>query len=112
MPGFESIESRAAIFELQFFEESRNGQSRRAKSRRANRALAILGVVWFAVSCAVYARFIDLPEIPFLTDRIALYLSGGWNALWWGFAKPYLERQRDLITAREAATPGVHPEGE
>ena len=66
---------------------------------RFENPLSIIGGVWFAATCAVYARFISLPEIPFLTDEIALYLSAAYNAIWWGFLRPAIEKRK---TARLA----------
>ena len=61
---------------------------------RHERAIEIMGGAWFVVSCAAWARFIDLPEIPFVTDEMALYASAAFNALWWGFAQPALQKRK------------------
>lgn len=66
-------------------------------SERHRRVLAIVGAVWFALGCAVYARFIALPDIPYLTEEIALYSGAAYNALWWGFMRPAFERRRHLL---------------
>ncbi len=58
------------------------------------RLLSIFGGLWLAVSCAVYARFISLPDIPFLTDQNAIFLAGGFNAVWWGFLRPAIEKRK------------------
>lgn len=64
---------------------------------RHTRAIEIVGGTWFVLSCAVYARFIDLPDIPLLTDELALYGSAVANAVWWGFVRPaFLKRQAEL----------------
>ncbi|MGB5483991.1 hypothetical protein [Parasphingorhabdus sp.] len=56
--------------------------------------LSIFGGVWFVASCAVYARFISLPDIPFLTDQVAVFVSAGYNAIWWGFLRPAVEKRK------------------
>ena len=58
------------------------------------RPLSIIGGVWFVASCAVYARFISLPDLPFLTDQTAVFVSAGYNAIWWGFLRPALEKRK------------------
>ena len=64
---------------------------------RHERALTITGAIWFAISCASYAGFVDLPRIPFVTDRYAFWLSGAWNAIWWGFLHPRLARRKAAL---------------
>ncbi|EDL48394.1 hypothetical protein [Erythrobacter sp. SD-21] len=64
---------------------------------RHQRVLGVAGLVWLALSSAVYARFISLPDIPFLTDEIALYASAAYNAIWWGFLKPALLRRSSQL---------------
>ncbi|NNC60600.1 MAG: hypothetical protein HKO05_11500 [Erythrobacter sp.] len=68
---------------------------------RQERAIEIVGGIWFALSCAVYARFIDLPDIPFSTDELALYASAAANGVWWGFVRPaFQKRQAELLQGR------------
>ena len=64
---------------------------------RHERLFGIAGMVWLAVSCANYARFIDLPDIPFVTDEMALYFSAAYNAAWWGFVRPAFERRKSVV---------------
>lgn len=67
---------------------------------RHERILTILGGAWFALSCAVTARFIGLPDwliIPYVTDRNSFWLAGGWNAVWWGFLHPQIAKRRDAL---------------
>ena len=61
---------------------------------RHERLFTIGGAIWLALSCAAYARFIDLPEIPFVTDRNAWMFSGAYNAIWWGFIHPQIDKRR------------------
>ena len=67
---------------------------------RHERLIGIAGMVWLAVSCASYARFIDLPDIPFVTDEMALYLSAAYNAGWWGFVRPAIDRRKGELMQR------------
>ena len=64
-----------------------------AYETRHRRAIGALSAIWFSLGCAAYARFIDLPAIPFVTDRTVLYASAAWNAVWWGFVRPALDRR-------------------
>ena len=68
---------------------------------RHDKALSILSGLWLALSCAAYARFIDLPDIPFVTDQNAWVFSGAWNAAWWGFLHPAIAKRRKAIEAPE-----------
>ena len=69
---------------------------------RHERLFGIAGMVWLAVSCASYARFIDLPDIPFVTDEMALYFSAAYNAGWWGFVRPAIERRKAVLGSEKA----------
>ena len=66
---------------------------------RHEKALAIAGAAWLGLSSAVYARFVTLPEIPFLTDDMALWTSTAWNAGWWGFVHPQIDKRRKALAA-------------
>lgn len=70
---------------------------------RHERAIALLAGLWFWLNVAHTARFVDLPDIPFVTDRNALWLSAAFNAGWWGFLRPAIERRRVERMAEEAA---------
>lgn len=70
------------------------------------RTFSVIGIIWFALGCAVYAKFLALPEIPYLTDKVALYSGAAYNAIWWGFVRPPLERRaralrQDALAVRE-----------
>lgn len=69
---------------------------------RYERPLGWLALAWFVLGCAAAARFIALPEIPFVTDRNAWMISGPVNGLWWGWLRPSLQRRKEaLLLARE-----------
>jgi hypothetical protein len=76
---------------------------------RHEKPIAIASAVWFALGCALAARFIVLPEwleVPYLTDRNAFWLTGAWNAAFWGFIHPKLEARRKMLAAQgKAALP-------
>lgn len=65
-----------------------------ALAERHQRLASLIGAVWFALGCAVYAEFIVLPDLPMLTDEVVLYSGAAYNALWFGFARPAVERHR------------------
>ena len=69
---------------------------------RHERLFGIAGMIWLAVSCASYARFIDLPDIPLVTDEMALYFSATYNAGWWGFVRPAIERRKAALNRPSA----------
>lgn len=81
-------------------------------AQRYERPIAIAGALWFALSCASAAGFIDLPQIALLTDRYALLVAGAWNAAWWGFAHPALERRREAIAAEGEPEPEPEPDSD
>lgn len=71
---------------------------------RHERAIAIVSAAWFALGCAVAARFVTLPNwlaIPYLTDHNAFWLTGAWNAAFWGFIHPKLEARRKALAAQD-----------
>ena len=71
---------------------------------RYERPIAIIGGAWFVISCASYMPFVLVPEIPYVTDRNSWVLSGAWNAGWWGFVHPMLERHRAEMAELEDET--------
>ncbi len=65
--------------------------------------VSVLSVAWMGLTCAIQARFISLPDIPFLTDKAAMWLSIGFNAVWWGFLVPRIdERRKTRASGQEA----------
>jgi len=80
-----------------------------ATGARHETLLSIFGGLWLAASCAVYARFISLPDIPFLTDQNAIFLAGGFNAIWWGFLRPKIEKHKaERLTSHSANREMTH----
>lgn len=68
---------------------------------RYERPIAVLGGIWFVISCASVIHFVPIPEVPYLTDDRSWVLSGAWNGIWWGFVHPLLERHREKLQALE-----------
>ena len=66
-------------------------------ANRHSKLVALLGFAWLAVSSAHSARFIELPDIPFVTDRMAMYAAAAWNGVWWGFLHPAIKRRQDAL---------------
>ena len=58
--------------------------------RRHKRALTVAGWTWFAFCCAVYARFIDLPDLTARQDAILFWTGCGWTVFWHAIALPRL----------------------
>ncbi|MGN3973154.1 hypothetical protein [Tsuneonella sp. SYSU-LHT278] len=61
---------------------------------RHKRTISVAGIVWFALGCAITARFIELPDWRFWSDEFALYSGAAYNAIWWGFLRPAVQRRR------------------
>ena len=74
-----------------------------ATATRHERLIAIIGGVWLFASWASYAGFVDLPEIPFITDRMAIFVSTGVNGVWWGFLRPAIEQRKQASIAPDVA---------
>lgn len=62
---------------------------------RHERAITVVLGAFFVVSCAVYARFITLPDIPRIDEQtIFFWVSAAFNAIWHGFARPALDKRK------------------
>jgi len=66
---------------------------------RHERAIDVLSVAWFIISCATWMPFLPIPEIPYVTDRNFWVSSAIWNTLWWGFAHPVIDNHRKKMEA-------------
>ena len=65
---------------------------------RHDRALTIVGAVWFWTGAAVYARFIDLPKwLPEALRSWLFWLAAAYNAVWWGLVHPQIDRRRKAL---------------
>ena len=73
---------------------------------RYERALDIFGLVWFWAGIAIYARWISLPEILFLTDGQIMFLGIAFNAVWWGFLRPKIEKMKRQEISQEGGADG------
>ena len=103
MRGFESIESDMVRFvrKREQVTMDRLLDLGLRLALRHQRALALIGALWFALGCAASAGFVDLPRIPFVTDRLGWLVAGMWNALWWGLAYPRIAARREQRRAME-----------
>ncbi|RJY08579.1 hypothetical protein [Aurantiacibacter aquimixticola] len=54
--------------------------------------IAGLGFVWVWLTIAVYAGWITLPDIPFLTKQVMLIWTIVYNTAWWSYLRPRFER--------------------
>ena len=73
---------------------------------RFEKPLGWFGAVWLGLTGAVYARFITLPLIPYVTDENAFWLSGGFNVLYWSVLYPQIEkRKKALLSEAQKDTP-------
>jgi hypothetical protein len=58
------------------------------------RPISILAAIWFWLGIAIYAGFVRLPDWPWLSDKALFWAGAAFNALWWGFLRPAIERRR------------------
>ena len=71
-------------------------------AHKHERAIGLLGAAWFALGCAGQAGFVDLPRFPFLTGPVALVAAGLFNAAWFGFARPAIEKRKAALRAEDS----------
>ena len=77
---------------------------------RFERPLNWIAVIWSILSIAAYARFISLPDVPYLTDRNAWMIAAPWNAIWWGFLRPEIERRTEEMRRERSDAVEAKPE--
>lgn len=58
------------------------------------KAVSIVAAIWFWLGIAIYARFIRLPELPWLPADALFWAGVVFNAVWWGFLRPAIEARR------------------
>lgn len=72
---------------------------------RHERAISFVLGAWFVLSCAVYARFVTLPDIPGIDEQtIFFWGSVAFNAGWWGFARPALVKRKEARELEDKAS--------
>ena len=71
---------------------------------RHERACDVIAALWLAIGVAINARFITLPDLPFLSERGVFWAGVVINVLWWAVLRPKIERRRKL----RAAEPVTH----
>ena len=59
-----------------------------------SKAISILAAIWFWLGIAIYARFIRLPELPWLPADALFWAGVAFNAVWWGFLRPAIQARR------------------
>ena len=69
------------------------------------KAVSIVAAVWFWLGIAIYARFIRLPEWPWLPEQLLFWTGVAFNAVWWGFLRPAIESRRTTRALAEPAPP-------
>jgi hypothetical protein len=72
---------------------------------RFEKPLGWFGAVWLGLTGAVYARFITLPLIPYVTDENAFWLSGGFNVLYWSVLYPQIEKRKKALLSEAQKNP-------
>ena len=71
------------------------------------KAVSIAAGIWFWLGIAVYARFIRLPQWPWLPEQALFWTGVVFNAGWWGFLRPAIERRRTRRSLAQPAAPRV-----
>lgn len=57
-------------------------------------AISVAAGVWFWTGCAVYARFLKLPDFAPWMEQAFFWGGVAANALWYGFAYPHMNARR------------------
>lgn len=70
-----------------------------------SRAVSIAAGLWFWLGIALYANFIRLPEIPFLSPKAIFWTGVVFNAVWWGWLHPAIESRRSARAGAESHAP-------
>lgn len=66
-------------------------------SVRNSRIVSYASLAMTFVTGAVYARFITIPDIPYITEDMLFWGSIGWNAIWWGYIHGELQKRRETL---------------
>lgn len=61
---------------------------------RHKKALSIVGGVWFVVGCAIASGMVRVPDLGIVSNRTALLIATLYNAVWWGYFYPRVEKRR------------------
>lgn len=64
---------------------------------RHERTISIVGGIWFWAGIAVYANFIELPDVPEMVRQGFFWLGVAANAVWWGFLRPKIEAEKKRL---------------
>ena len=66
-----------------------------------------IGLAWFWLSVSIWARWITLPDIPFITDKMVLIFTIIYNVGWWSYIRPRIEKLKaEAEAAREVKSDG------
>ena len=66
-------------------------------AERNSRAVSYASFASTMLTGAVYARFITIPDIPYVSKDMLFWVSVGWNGLWWGYIYGAIKRRRETI---------------
>ena len=69
------------------------------------RAITIAAAIWFWLGIAIQARFLPLPGMPRELELAIFWLGAAFNAVWWGFMRPAIDKRRKARDATEIAAP-------
>lgn len=58
-------------------------------------AVSIVAGIWFWTGCAVYARFITLPDLPPWIEQAYFWSGAALNGIWYGFLYPRITARRE-----------------
>ena len=65
--------------------------------------LSGIAFAWAWLSISLYANWVSLPDLPYVTDRNVLIASIAYNVGWWAYLRPRIERLKaDYLAERKA----------
>ena len=56
--------------------------------------ISVVSVTWFALSCASFAQFVELPDFALFNGLVPVFIGVAINAIWWGALYPRVEARR------------------
>jgi len=65
------------------------------------KAISIAAVIWSWLGIALHARFVRLPDLPWLSDRAVFWAGVVFNAVWWGWLRPAIANRRQARATAE-----------
>lgn len=68
-----------------------------------DRKVTICGAIWFWCGIAVYARIVDLPDLPVWFRQAFFWGSVAANAIWWSMLYPKVAAHKTALNKPDDA---------